>query len=149
MDAVLRAAIVYLVLLLLFRISGKRSLSQVTTFDFVVLLIVGEASQQALLGENFSITHAALVVATLILLDRISDYLGWRLPAFGRVTQSIPVILVEDGRVLTQVLAKEHLDESDILTAARETQGLERLDQIKWAVLETSGGISIVPRGNT
>lgn len=148
MDAVLRAAAIYVVLLLLFRMTGKRTLSQVTTFDFVILLIVGEATQQALLGEDFSIVQAALVIATLLGLDRLSDYLGWRLPTFRRATESVPLILVQDGELLREVMAKEHLGEDDILSAARESQGLERLDQIKWAVLETSGGISIVPEAN-
>lgn len=146
MDAVLRGVAIYLVLLLLVRMTGKRALSQVTTFDFVVLLVVGEATQQALLGEDFSIMQSALVIATLLGLDRISDYLSWRFPRFRRATQSVPLILVENGRPLSDVLAKEHLDEQDIVTAAREVHGLERMDQIKWAVLETSGGISVVPK---
>lgn len=148
MDAVLRAAAIYAVLLLIFRLTGKRTLGQVTTFDFIILLIVGEATQQALLGEDFSIIQASLVIATLLVLDRLSDYLGWRLPAFGRATESMPLILVQDGEVLRKVLAKEHLNEDDILSAARQSQGLERMDQIKWAVLETNGGISIVPKAN-
>lgn len=148
MNAVFTALAVYLVLLVLFRMTGKRTLSQVTTFDFIVLLVVGEATAQALLGEDFSITQATLVIATLLLVDRLSDYVGWRFPAFRRATESIPLILVENGKVLKDVLAKEHLEESDILSAARESQGLERMDQIKWAVLETSGGISVVPKAN-
>ena len=146
MDAVLRAFALYLILLLLLRLTGKRSLSQVTTFDFVILLIVGEASQQALLGEDFSVIHAALVIATLLLLDRASDYLAWKFGWFQRWTQSVPAILVEDGRVLKDVLEKFHLTEDDIVTAGREAHGVERLDQVKWAVLESSGGISVIPR---
>lgn len=145
MDAVLRALAIYLVLLLLFRLTGKRALSQVTTFDFVVLLIVGEATQQALLGEDFSITHAALVIATLLLLDRGSDYLSWRFRWFKRVTESVPAVLVENGRPLTAVLARMHMTEDDVMTAGREAHGLERMDQIKWAVLESSGNVSVVP----
>lgn len=148
MDAVLRALAVFLILLVLFRLSGKRTLSQVTTFDFVLLLIVSEATQQALLGEDFSIMQAALVIATLIGLDRLSDYLSWRFGWFQRATESVPLVLIEDGRVLHGVMAKAHVDVDEILAAARESQGLERVDQIKWAVLETSGGISVVPKAN-
>jgi uncharacterized membrane protein YcaP (DUF421 family) len=147
-DAVLRALAVFVILLVLFRLSGKRTLSQVTTFDFVLLLIVSEATQQALLGEDFSITQAALVIATLIGLDRLSDYLSWRFGWFQRATESVPLVLIEDGRVLHDVMAKAHVDVEEILEAARENQGLERVDQIKWAVLETSGGISVVPKAN-
>jgi uncharacterized membrane protein YcaP (DUF421 family) len=145
MDAVLRAAAIYLVLLLMLRLTGKRALSQVTTFDFVILLIVGEATQQALLGEDFSLTHASLVIATLLVLDRGADYLAWRWGWFRRSTESIPVVLVENGKPLPAVLAKCHLSEEDVMTAGRETHGLERMAQIKWAVLESSGGISVVP----
>jgi uncharacterized membrane protein YcaP (DUF421 family) len=146
MDSVLRGVAIYVVLLLLFRLTGKRALSQVTTFDFVILLIIGEATQQALLGEDFSIVHAALVIATLLLVDRGSDYLSWRSKRFQRVTESVPAVLVQDGRVLGDVLRKFHLSEDDVLTAGREIHGIERLDQVKWAVLESSGGISVVPR---
>jgi uncharacterized membrane protein YcaP (DUF421 family) len=145
-DAVLRAAAVYLVLMLLFRLSGKRTLSQVTTFDFVLLLVVGEATQQALLGEDFSILHASVVIATLIGLDRTSDYFTWRFGPFKRTTESVPVVLLDDGTLLEDVMAKEHVSKDDILSAARSTRGLERLEQIKYAVMETSGGISIVPK---
>lgn len=146
MDAVLRAVAMYAVLLVIFRLTGRRSMAQVTTFDFIILLIVGEATQQALLGEDFSVTQAALVIATLILLERLFDYVSWRLPRFKRVTEGLPVIVVENGRPLTDVMAKEQITIDDVLSAGRSSQGLERLDQIKWAVLETSGGISIVPK---
>ena len=145
MDAVLRALAIYVFLLVLFRLMGKRSMSQVTTFDFLILLVFSEATQQAILGEDFSITHSALVIATLLVLDRGSDYLSWRFPRFRRATESVPVLLVENGRPLEDVLRREHLSVHDVMTAARELQGLERIDQVKWAVLETSGGISVVP----
>ncbi|MBO0610338.1 DUF421 domain-containing protein [Myceligenerans salitolerans] len=146
MDAVLRAVAIYVVLLVIFRMTGKRSMAQVTTFDFIILLIVGEATQQALLGEDFSVTQAALVIATLILLERAFDYASWRLPRFKRITEGLPVVIVEDGRPLEDVMTKEQITTDDVLSAARGSQGLERMDQIKWAVLESSGGISIVPK---
>lgn len=117
MDSVLRALAMYAVLLLIFRLVGKRSLSQITTFDFVILLVVGEATQQALLGEDFSLTRAALVIATLILAERFSDYLSWRFPRFQRATESIPVVLVEDGEVVAHAMRKSHLSVDDIVTA--------------------------------
>lgn len=146
MDAVLRGLAIYLILFLFFRLSGKRTLSEVTTFDFVLLLVVGEATQQALLGEDFSITQAAIVIATLVGLDRASDFLSWRFARFKRVAESVPLILVDNGKLLRDVLAKEHVSEDDILQSARTTHGLENLDQVKYAVMETSGGISVVPK---
>lgn len=145
MDAVLRATVIYAVLLVLFRLAGKRSLAQVTTFDLVLLLVISEATQQALLGEDFSITNAVIVVTTLVGLDRLASYLGWRFPRVGKFAESMPMVLVEEGKPIAERLRKVHMSEDDILTEARERFGLLGMDQIRYAVLERSGGISIVP----
>jgi uncharacterized membrane protein YcaP (DUF421 family) len=148
MDSVLRAVAIYVVLLVIFRISGKRSLAQITTFDFVLLLIIGEATQQALLGEDFSLTNAFVVIVTLIGLDIGLSLLKGRSRTLERVVDDLPLVIVEDGRPLQERMDKARIDQSDVLTAARELQGLERMDQIKYAVLERSGGISIIPRSS-
>ena len=146
MDAVLRGLVVFLLLLLFFRLSGKRSIAQVTPFDFVLLLIISEATQQALLGEDFSVTQAAVVILTIIALSRLFDFLAFRFGKFQRLTSSVPVVIVENGRIVDHAAGKSDVSADEIIAAAREKQGLERLDQIKYAVLETSGSISIVPR---
>lgn len=147
MDAIIRAAVVYLVLLLLFRLTGKRSLAQATTFDFVLLLVISEATQQALLGEDFSLTMAALVIATLLVLDRLANYLGFRFPRLDKFLESVSVLLVDDGKILHDRMKRAHINEEEILQYARQAHGLERLDQVKYAVLEKDGGITIVPKG--
>jgi uncharacterized membrane protein YcaP (DUF421 family) len=149
MDAVLRAFAIYAVLLVLFRISGRRTLSQMTTFDFVLLLIIGEATQQALLGEDFSLTNACLVIVTLLAIDIGLSLLKARSPRLEKLIDGVPMIIVENGRVLKDRMDKSRIDESDVLEAARRLQGLERLDQIKFAVVEVSGGITIVPKERT
>lgn len=146
MDSVLRALAIYVLLLVIFRIAGKRSLAQITTFDFVLLLVIGEATQQALLGDDFSVTNAALVIVTLVGLDIGLSLLQGRFTALGPWLDDVPLVLVEDGRMLTTRMRKARVSESDIMQAARETQGLERMEQVKYAVLERSGGISIIPR---
>ncbi len=93
MESVLRSLAVYLFVLVVFRISGKRSLSQITTFDFILLLIIGEATQQALLGNDFSIINACVVIGTLITLDVALSWLEGRFPTFGRVVGSLPVVV--------------------------------------------------------
>src|SRR5690554_5712212 len=146
MDAVLRAAAIYAFLLVLFRISGRRTLSEVTTFDFVLLLIIGEATQQALLGEDFSLTNALLVGSTLILVDIALSLVEERVPARGRYVEGLPVVLVDNGEPVEEHMRKARVDEADILERARQSQGLERLDDVKFAVLERDGSISIIPR---
>ena len=145
MDTVLRAAAVYLFVLIVFRISGKRSLSQITTFDFILLLIIGEATQQALVGEDYSITNAIVVIGTLITLEMVFSSLGRRWPAFNRVVESLPVVVVEHGKLLEERVKQEGVTVSEILAAGREKHGLERLEQFKYAILERHGGISVVP----
>lgn len=146
METVLRAAIVYLLLLVVFRLSGKRSLAQITSFDFVLLLIIGEAVQQGLLGEDFSLTSAMLIVVTLVGMDIGISLIKQRSPWIDKIVDSVPLILVEEGRLHEDRMQKARVDLEDILAAARETQGLERLDQIKYAILERSGGISVIPQ---
>lgn len=145
MDSVFRAAAVYLILLVILRIAGKRTLAQITVFDFILVLIISEATQQALLGDDFSITGAAVVIATLVLLDIALSELKQRSQRVDEVIDDIPVVIVDNGKLLLDRMNRARIDEQDILVAARELHGLERLDQIKYAVLERSGGISIVP----
>lgn len=146
MEPILRGAIVYIVLLLVFRISGNRALAQITTFDFVLLLIISESTQQALLGEDFSLTNAILVIVTMVLMDIGLSLWKHRSKHVDKVIDGVPIVIVEDGQPLKDRMAKERVDEVDVLAAARERQGLERMDQIKYAVLERSGGISIIPK---
>ncbi|WP_149182950.1 YetF domain-containing protein [Streptomyces sp. TRM49041] len=147
MESVLRALIIYLVLMLLMRVAGKRTLANVTTFDLVLLLVISQATQQSLLGDDFSLTTGIVVIATLVAVDRLADYLGFRFPSFSTITNSRPAILVDNGRPIAHRLRRHHVNEAEILQSARQSHGLERLDQIKYAVLETSGGISVIPRG--
>ncbi len=145
MDSVVRATAVYLFLLVIFRVFGKRSLAQITTFDFVMLLILAETTQQALLGDDFSLTNAFLLISTLLLLDRLLSYFKRRSPRFESLAEGHPLVILQDGQPLRDRMEKSGVDLADILAAARERQGLERLDQIKFAILERSGAISIVP----
>lgn len=145
MESVLRAAALYAFLLVLFRITGRRALSEITTFDFVLLLVIGEATQQALLGDDFSVINAFVVIATLVLIDILLSLFKERSPGVGRFLDGVPLIVVEYGRPLTERLRKARITEEDILEAARQSQGLERLEQIRFAVLEKNGQISVIP----
>ncbi len=146
MDAVLRATVIYLFLLLLFRVAGKRSLAQMTTFDFVLLLIIAEATQQGLIGDSFSVTNAFLIVTTLVGIDIALSFAKQQSKTVDKLVEGVPLVIVEDGKPIEERMNRARVDEADVLTAARSIHGLERLDQVKYAVLERSGGISIVPK---
>lgn len=146
MEAVLRAVAIYVFLVILFRIAGKRSLSEMSNFEFVLLLIVGEATQQAVLGKDYSLINAYLVILTLVTLQIIMSILKERSEGVKRWLDGLPVVLVENGRPLKEHMDKVRVGEDAVLAAARELQGLERMDQIKYAVLESTGTISIIPK---
>src|SRR5215212_2177052 len=130
MDAVTRALVIYLFLLVLFRIIGRRSLAQITTFDLVILLIVSEATQQALLGQDYSVINAFLVILTLLGLNALMLVLTYRWKFLDRWINSAPLVLIQEGEPIDDRLRNSNIDEADILEEARN-QGLERLDQIK------------------
>lgn len=146
MYTILRGAVVYIVLLIVFRINGKRSLTQITTFDFVLLLIISEVVQQAMLSDDNSLTNAFLLVITLIGLDIGLSLLSQRSSLVQKLVNSVPLVLIENGKIHKDRLERERIEEADILAKAREQEGIEHLDQIKYAVLETSGVITIIPR---
>jgi uncharacterized membrane protein YcaP (DUF421 family) len=145
-NPVLRGICIYLFLLLIFRIAGKRSLSQTTTFEFVLLLVIGEATQQALLGEDFSVTNAFILIATLVGLDQLLSRIKQKSPRFDEITEGVPLIVVDNGQLLHERMKKVRVDEEDILEAARSLHGLERMDQIKYAIVERNGEISIIAK---
>jgi uncharacterized membrane protein YcaP (DUF421 family) len=149
LDSILRAAATYGFLLLIFRLAGKRSLAQITTFDFVLLLMISEATQTALIGNNYSMTNAFLVIITLMSIDIGLSLLKGLLPSLEKIIDGVPLVIVEDGKPLKERMKKARVDEADVLTAGRELHGLERMDQIKYAVLERSGGISVIPKSNS
>lgn len=146
MDAVLRSAAIYVFLLVIFRIAGKRTLAEVTPFEFVLLLIIGESTQQALLGDDFSVANSLQVIIALVAIDVGLGLLKQRVPWFERVVEGTPEVIFADGQPLRERMERARIDDSDIMEAARSKQGLESLDQVKFAVLERSGGISIIPR---
>ncbi|ELQ15433.1 hypothetical protein A986_16231 [Pseudomonas fluorescens BRIP34879] len=145
MDSVLRAAAIYLVLMVLFKIAGRRSLAELTTFDLVLLMVIGEATQQALLGDDFSLTNALLVIATLITIDIGLSLIKQRSRWFSRLLDGGPTIVVENGQLLHERLKRARLDEGDILEAARCAQGIVEIRQIKFAILERNGKLSVIP----
>jgi uncharacterized membrane protein YcaP (DUF421 family) len=144
---VVRAIAVYGFLLVLMRVMGKRSLAQVTVFDFLVLLIISEATQQGLTGNDFSVTNSILLVTTLVLLQRAADKLTNRSPRSDRLFNDVPTVIVEDGRPIGDRMRHQDLSDGELLEEVRKAAGLETLDKVRYAVLERDGSISVIQRG--
>lgn len=145
MESILRGASIYFIVLVVLRLSGRRTLAQMTTFDLVLVLIISETTQQALLADDFSITNATLVMTTLCGLNVLLSYIKEASPLAERILDGVPTVLISRGKPDSRAIRRARVDMKDILEAAREQHGLERLDQIKFAVLEIGGNISIVP----
>jgi uncharacterized membrane protein YcaP (DUF421 family) len=145
-ETVLRALTMYVFLLLIFRIAGKRSFAEITTFDFLLLLIISETTQQAMVGNDHSMTNAFLLIITLVGIDIGLSLAKQRSPVVEKWLDGLPVVIVADGKPLKEQMRAQRVDEEDVLAAARLTQGLQRMEQIKYAVLERAGGISVIPK---
>jgi uncharacterized membrane protein YcaP (DUF421 family) len=145
MESVAKACVIYILLVVLIRLSGRRTVAQMTSFDLILLLIIGSATNRALLGEDFSIINAFIVVCTLIVLDILMSLAKREFAGFAKIIDGVPMIVVEHGRPLRDRLYKARIDEEEVLVAARKHHGLERMNEIKFAILEADGNISIIP----
>jgi uncharacterized membrane protein YcaP (DUF421 family) len=149
MESIIRGSIVYLFLLVVFRIAGKRTLSEATSFDLVLLLLISETTQQAMVDNDHSMTNGALLILTLVGLDILLSLCKRWMPALDPWMDGVAVILVKDGKLREDRMKRERVDPSDILEAARLTRGIEKLEDIRLAVLERGGSISVIPRSST
>jgi uncharacterized membrane protein YcaP (DUF421 family) len=145
MESVIRGFVIYVFLLAVMRLSGRRTLAQMTPFDLVLLLIVAETTQQALLGEDFSLVNAFILILTLCVTDILLSFAKQSSTRVATLIDGTPTVLVSLGKVDEAALRRARVSIEDILESARSQHGLERLDQIKFAVLEVGGGISIIP----
>ena len=147
MDLVIRGAAIYLFLLFVMRMSGNRQLSQTTTFDLILLLVISEVTQQAFVGDqDFSITAAVVLILTLVGLDIVISLVKQRSSGAARVLEGIPMLLVDDGKPIQETMDKERIAIEEIMATARENYGIDDLKQVRYAVLEADGKISIVQR---
>ena len=146
MDPVLRVAAMYFFLMLVFRVAGKRTLAETTPFDLLMMLVISETTQQAMVDNDHSLTNAVLLILTLITADILISVWKQRSKVVQRAVDAPAVVIVQDGRILPEAANSERIDENEILEAARRHMGLERLSQVRYAVLEGSGKITVVPK---
>lgn len=146
MESVLRGATTYLVVWLIFRLAGKRTLAQITTFDAVLLLIISETTQAALIDDNNSVTNSVLLILTLLGIDVALSHVKQMFPAVDKVMDGVPLVILDNNGLKQDYMDKERVNKDDILHAARDLQGLASLDEIEYAVLEQTGDITVVPK---
>ena len=143
-SIVARTAIVYVALLIGLRLAGKRELGQMTPFDLVVILLVANAVQNAMVGPDTSVTAGLIAAGVLIVGNYGVAEARQRLPWLRRAVEGTPTLLINNGEFVTQHLRREGIDEDEVLMAIRE-HGVADVGEVRMAVLETDGSISIVP----
>jgi uncharacterized membrane protein YcaP (DUF421 family) len=145
MDLVIRAAVIFFFIFLVTRIAGRRQLSELEPFDVILLVVLGDLVQQGITQSDESVTGTLIVISTVTLL---SVSVGWLSFRFGRVrliTEGEPIILIHDGQLVEQNLRRERLTRGDLEEEVRRQQ-LTTLDEVRWAILEDGGTISIIPK---
>jgi uncharacterized membrane protein YcaP (DUF421 family) len=146
MDIVIRAAVAYLFILFLMRVVGRRELSSMEPSDVILLVVIGDLVQNGVTQSDYSVTGVVLAAGTIGSLATLTAYVTYRWSRIRNVVEGEPVILVEDGKLIERNMKHERLTADEVMEQARLQQGVESLDDVKWAVLETSGSISIVTK---
>jgi uncharacterized membrane protein YcaP (DUF421 family) len=143
MDIVFRIALIFLFLMVTLRLMGKREFGQLSPFELITLLLIPEILTEALnLGEG-SMTRALVGVSTLLALVFLTSVLAYRFPGFGRWTEGEPVAVVKHGHLVPVALHHERVSPQEVLSEMHRA-GLERMEEVKWGVLEPDGKISFV-----
>jgi uncharacterized membrane protein YcaP (DUF421 family) len=145
MDLTIRAVALFCFVYLLTRIIGRRELSSLEPFDLILLIVIGDAIQQGLTQDDYSVTGALIVIGTFAILQILVSYLSFRFPLLRPALDGEPIVVVQDGRAIEKNMKRERITVEEVMVAARQQQ-VASLDRIAWAVLETSGKISIIPK---
>jgi uncharacterized membrane protein YcaP (DUF421 family) len=147
-EIILRTAAIYLVILVGLRLAGKREIGQLTVFDLVVLLLISNAVQNAMVGPDTSLVGGILAAVVLLVVNALVARLRYRWPRLRHWVEGTPTLLVLHGEAITEHLRREGVDE-DMLTTALREHGITDIGEVEMAVLETDGSISVVPIGQT
>ena len=148
MDIVARAIVAFLFVFLLTRLIGRRELSSMEPFDLMLLIVVGDLIQQGVTQNDLSVTGLFLTVGVFGVLTLAASYLGFRFPRIRPLIEPDPLILIEDGKTIDRNLRKERITHEELAAEAR-LQQIESLDAVKWAVLESGGRVSFIPKNRS
>ena len=148
LDILLRTVVIYLLILIGLRLAGKREIGQLTVFDLVVLLLIANAVQNAMVGPDTSLAGGALAAVVLLVVNSLVSRMRYKWPRLRRWVEGTPTLLVLHGETISAHLRREGVDD-DMLAAALREHGINKLGEVEMAVLETDGSISVVPVGQT
>jgi len=145
MDIVIRAAVAFLIVFAFTRLLGRRELAQMQPFDLILLVVVGDLIQQGVTQNDLSVTGLFLVIATIGLMQVGFSYLSFRVRRLRPVLNGEPLVIIEDGKLIERNLKRERLTLEDVAEEARLNE-VHSFDEVRWAVLETSGRMSFIKK---
>ena len=145
MDIALRALFLYVFVVVVMRVIGRRVLSSLTAVDLVLLIVLGDAIQQGLTQDDYSVTGAVIAVTTIGAVQVASSYVSFRSKRARKVIEGQPIVVIQDGKVLESNLKRERLTEDEVAEEMRMQQ-IASFHEVQWAILETNGQISFVKR---
>jgi uncharacterized membrane protein YcaP (DUF421 family) len=146
MDIVLRATVIFIALYVLVRLMGKRELGQMTPFELIVLVVIGDLIQQGVTQNDFSLTGAVIAISTIAFLALLMSWASYLWPRAERLLEGEPQVIVRDGELLTANLRRNRLTQSEIESEMR-LAGIAHMGDVKWAILEPRGKISFIEGG--
>ena len=147
MDLAFRAIFLFGFIYLLTRVGGRRELSSLEPFDLILLIVLGDAVQQGLTQDDYSLTGAFLAIGTIAILQLTVSYANFRFPKLRPVLDGEPIVVVQDGKPIEKNLRRERVTIEDLAAAARQ-QHIAKIDDVQWAVMETSGAISFIKKSD-
>ena len=148
MDIVLRGCVIFVFLYVLMRVIGRRELSSLEPFDLILLVVLGDAVQQGLTQDDYSLTGAILAIGTIAMLQLAVSFTNFRFPKLRSVLDGEPIVVVQDGKPIDKNLRRERVTPDDLAAAMRK-QGIGSLEDVQWAVRETSGAINFIKKSDS
>jgi uncharacterized membrane protein YcaP (DUF421 family) len=148
MDLALRAVVIYFFIYLLTRIVGRRELSSLGPFDIILLVVIGDAVQQGMTQDDYSVTGAFIVVSIIALLQVLMSYVSFRFKPMRRVLEGEPIVIVQDGKPIERNLRRERLVIDEVMEQARTSAQISSLDEIQFAIVENNGVISFIQKSS-
>ena len=145
MDVVVRAIVAFCFVLLLTRLIGRRELSSLEPFDLMLLIVIGDLIQQGVTQNDLSVTGLFLVGGTIGILLVAVSFVNYKFPVLRPVIEGEPIVVLEDGKPIDRNLRRNRIAHEELAAAAR-AQGIAHLEDVRWAVLETSGSISFIEK---
>lgn len=145
MDIALRAIFLYAFVVLLMRVMGRRELSSLSAVDLVLLIVLGDAIQQGLTQDDYSVTGAIIAISTIAALQVGISYLSFRSRRARRILEGEPIVIIQDGKLIERNLRRERLAEEDVAEEMRSQQ-IGSVEDVQWGIVESNGGMSFIPK---